>query len=498
MGKGKAEMSMKRTHFVLQLVGVLAALAWLLAAPVAGADSKGKTKVKAAFENTGVQPAAEGKVAFKAKPGQSELEFEFEDLDPTKTYTLSCDGTTWATFQAGAAELHFASSPKPGEPMLPRDPRGASFALNDASQDVLTVVLSGPGEPAGIQASDKGSLDDAGLPPGASTKTSFVRKRKGDKVWNVSGKKLPAGSYKLMVDGEDEAEFEIEKEGGKFKLRFADPQKPGKDLPLDFDPRDGLVELEGPSGVMASSDGSPSIDGLDACDESEVEVPLAAIGGVGQGKSELKVDDDCDKSFEVEIEEVPEGAYDVYVDGVLRGTLQAAFNAAKGEVEGEIEWETDPDDPGELLLDFDPEGALVEVKQGNTVFFSGIQTPPLPGAPGGGLCTESETQVALVSTGAIAGAKGKADLDVDDDCDEDFEVEIEDVPEGAYDVYVGGVLRGTIQAVFQPANGEVEGELEWDSDPDDPGELLLNFDPRGQLIEIRDGGTVILERTFPS
>jgi hypothetical protein len=149
MGKGKAEMSMKRTHFVLQLVGVLAALAWLLAAPVAGADSKGKTKVKAAFENTGVQPAAEGEVAFKAKPGQSELEFEFEDLDPTKTYTLSCDGTTWATFQAGAVELHFASSPSPGEPMLPRDPRGASFALNDASQDVLTVVLSGPGEHPG-------------------------------------------------------------------------------------------------------------------------------------------------------------------------------------------------------------------------------------------------------------------------------------------------------------------------------------------------------------
>jgi hypothetical protein len=301
-----------------------------------------------------------------------------------------------------------------------------------------------------------------------------------------------------MVDGEDEAEFEIEKEGGKFKLRFADPQKPGKDQPLDFDPRDAVVELEGPGGLMASSDGSPSIDGLDACDESEVEVPLAAIGGVGQGKSELKVDDDCDKSFEVEIEEVPEGAYDVYVDGVLRGTLQAAFDAAKGEVEGEIEWETDPDDPGELLLDFDPEGALVEVKQGVTVFFSGVHTPPLPGAPGGGVCTESETQLALVSTGAIAGAKGKADLDVDDDCDEEFEVEIEDVPEGAYDVYVGGALRGTIQAVFNPATGEVKGELEWDSDPDDAGELLLDFDPRGQLIEVFDGGTTILERTFPS
>jgi hypothetical protein len=225
----------------------------------------------------------------------------------------------------------------------------------------LTIVLSGPGEPAGTRASDKGSLDDDGLPPGASAKTSFVRKSKGDKIWGVSGQKLPAGTYNLMVDGEDEVEFEIEIEGGKFKLRFSDPQKSGKDLPLDFDPRDALVKLEGPAGLMASSDGSPSIDGLDACAESEVEVPLAAIGGVGQGKSELKVDHDCDKSFEVEIEEVVAGAYDVYVDGILRGTIQAAFNAVKGHVEGHLEWETSPDDPGELLLDFDPRGQLIEM-----------------------------------------------------------------------------------------------------------------------------------------
>jgi hypothetical protein len=491
-------MAIHCKRFVRRFVGALGALAWILAAPAAGADADGKTKVKAAFENTGVQPAAEGKIEFKAKPGQSELELEFEDLDPTKTYTLSCDGTTWATFQAGEAELHFASSPSPGEPMLPVDPRGASFALSDGTQDILTVVLSGPGEPAGTKASDKGSLDDDGLPPGASTKTSFANNGKGKKVWAVSGGKLPAGPYKLMVDGEDEAEFEIEKQGGKFKLRFADPQKGRKDLPLDFDPRDSLVELEGPGGLMASSDGSPSISGLDACTESEVEAPLAAVGGVGEGKSELKIDHDCDKSFEVEIEDIPEGVYEVFVDGVLRGTIVAAFNAARGRVEGEREWETDPDDPGELLLNFDPEGALVEVRQGATVFFSGVQTPPLPGAPGGGPCTESETQVALVSTGAIAGAKGKADLDVDDDCDESFEVEIEDVPERTYSVHVGGIPRGTIDAVFNPAKGEVEGQVEWDTDPDDPGELLLDFDPRGQLIEVFDGGTKILERTFPS
>ena len=46
--------------------------------------------------------------------------------------------------------------------------------------------------------------------------------------------------------------------------------------------------------------------------------------------------------------------------------------------------------------------------------------------------------------------------------------------------------------------GEVEGQIEFDSDPDEPGEMLLDFDPSGQLTEILDaGGDTILERDFP-
>ena len=67
---------------------------------------------------------------------------------------------------------------------------------------------------------------------------------------------------------------------------------------------------------------------------------------------------------------------------------------------------------------------------------------------------------------------------------------------GDYDIRVGGVHRGT----FTTANvgGEVEGQIEFDSDPDEPGELLLDFDPSGQLTEILDArGDTILERDFP-
>jgi len=489
---------MKSASSFRRFTMLAAALAWVLAASPAqaGSKSKSESKAKASFENTGVQPAAEGKIEFEGKPNASKLEIEFERLDPGPTYSLSCDGVVWASFRTdseGEAELRFESKPgQPGAPMLPADPRGAHFALNDGAADVLTVTLNGPGEPADSQVKEKGDLPPGSLPAGVRTSTSFRRDKKGATRYEVKAQKLPAGTYSFLVNGVEEASVVVPKDGGKLKLRFADPQKRGKEMPLDFDPRGSIVELSHSSGALASGGGSPSIDGLDACVESEVEVPLARLAGVGKAESEFRVDDDCDKRFKVKVENVLEGAYDVYVDGILRGTMLAAFSASEGEVHGEIKWKTDPDDPGELLLDFDPEGALIEVKQGDTVLFSGFQTPAVPGAPGG-ICTETRTEVGFLNTGARPGAKGKARFEIEDDCETEFDVEIENLAQGSYDLVVGGVLRGSI--VVGPFG---EGDLDFETDSDDPDKLPLDFDPRGMLIEVFDGGTKILERLFPS
>jgi hypothetical protein len=45
-------------------------------------------------------------------------------------------------------------------------------------------------------------------------------------------------------------------------------------------------------------------------------------------------------------------------------------------------------------------------------------------------------------------------------------------------------------------DGSIEGELEF-RNPVEPGKILLDFDPRGQAIEVLDGSTVILEMSFP-
>jgi hypothetical protein len=74
-------------------------------------------------------------------------------------------------------------------------------------------------------------------------------------------------------------------------------------------------------------------------------------------------------------------------------------------------------------------------------------------------------------------------------------VEIEDVPVGIYDLKVGGTSVGDIHAVMDQ-DGTVRGEAEF-RDPVEPGKILLDFDPRGQSIEVLEGATVILDVTFP-
>jgi hypothetical protein len=235
---------------------------------------------------------------------------------------------------------------------------------------------------------------------------------------------------------------------------------------------------------------APSVN---SCTASESEEAITSTGADpdGSASARLRLRDDCERDFRVEIEDVPVGAYELYVGGVLRGAIMVIDNGVS--VQGELEFDTDEDDPGELLLDFDPAGQAIEVRQGATVFFSSSFTGG--GGGGGSSCTPQDTEVPLLNNGPDGDAKGKARYRLEGDCDDDFRVEIEDLPLGTYDLRVGGVVQGTITVAL--VAGEPEGEIEFDNEPDEPGEVLLTFDPRGQLVEIVQGGVVFLDRVFP-
>ena len=119
------------------------------------------------------------------------------------------------------------------------------------------------------------------------------------------------------------------------------------------------------------------------------------------------------------------------------------------------------------------------------------------GKHGAGDCVEEgaliEIQVDLVNTGVIATASGDAEWEMSSHRIE-FEVEIESVPSGSYSLLVGGELVGEIETFEM--HGEVSGHIRF-RDPEMFGTELLDFDPRGQTIDVTQDGTAILTVSFP-
>lgn len=157
-----------------------------------------------------------------------------------------------------------------------------------------------------------------------------------------------------------------------------------------------------------------------------------------------------------------------------------------GKTSRTLEFTSDDDDPDELPLTFDPVGKTLTVPQGTTKFFEGEFSPTTGdgnGTPGPE--PESELEEFMTSTGLDADAKARARYRVTDKVLHRFDVEIEDVPVGNYSLIVAGTSRGTIRVASTPEG--IEGEIEFDSKVE-PGSRPLNFDPRGQLIEITGAG----------
>jgi len=105
-----------------------------------------------------------------------------------------------------------------------------------------------------------------------------------------------------------------------------------------------------------------------------------------------------------------------------------------------------------------------------------------------------EIEVDLVNTAVLPDAKGEAEWKMNSSRVE-FSVEIEDIPAGSYTLKVGGIVEGAIDA-FEMHAGEVYGHIRF-RDPGSYGREHLDFEPRGQKIEVFQGDNVILEVNFP-
>ena len=239
------------------------------------------------------------------------------------------------------------------------------------------------------------------------------------------------------------------------------------------------------------SDDTPPNVGLT---EQRIALVPARAGINGSGHADFEERPDRTE-FSVEVEDLPDGNYRILVGGVDRGELVVTMSIGETEFRSPVEI-------GKVLLTFDPRGQEVEVHDAQgAVLTSGdgvIDGGGDGGGGGGGSGIDFGTvpiEVELSNTGVYSLASGDAKLEPREDRT-DFSVEIEDVPVGSYGLRIGGTVVGTIE-VMQLQDGSIEGEIEF-RDPVEPGKVLLDFDPRGQQIDVLEGDTVVLQTLFPS
>lgn len=228
--------------------------------------------------------------------------------------------------------------------------------------------------------------------------------------------------------------------------------------------------------------------------EFEIDLYPVVMGSPAKGEAEFE-QDAHETEFKVKVDHMLDGNYRIFVGGEDRGEL-VVF-----EGEGKTEFAS-PADDDEILLTFDPRGQLIEIydDQGGLVLASDGEMM----GPGDdddddddhGMLDygDHDIEVEMLNTGVYPGGKAEAEFESDSD-DAEFKVEIDDVPAGNYPLHVGGEYVGTISAYGD--DHDAEGQLEF-SDPVEPDSLLLDFDPRGQTVEILEDGTVIFEVLFPT
>jgi len=197
-------------------------------------------------------------------------------------------------------------------------------------------------------------------------------------------------------------------------------------------------------------------------------------------------------------------------DPGVADTVVATFNSDQ-RGRATLQFRTVPRGPRDLPLGFDPRGKTVVISVGADdrleVEVPGDDTPPGGGTPPpgggtpppgggtpppgggtpppGGTCTAVDTGDVFLVPQAGAGT-AKARFRRDASCNRDFRVEADNVALGTYDVCVGGMAFGSFNVVD---NGvEIAGELELDTQPDQPGEQPFPAalpDPLGQALEVR-------------
>ncbi|MFC1688688.1 hypothetical protein ACFL07_03395 [Pseudomonadota bacterium] len=227
----------------------------------------------------------------------------------------------------------------------------------------------------------------------------------------------------------------------------------------------------------------------------DVDLEPAREGITGKGKA--KFWERVDRSdFHVSAEDIDDGKYSILVCTKPVGSLTVVSG------EGSTQFRS-PETDGTENLYFKPRDCPIEIHDGlGAVLTSGedVLAPKNNGKQGGGNGNngngKKEIEVDLDNLGFYPDAEGEASY-LEKNNSVEFEVEIKGVPAGTYTLDVMGQYKGDI--IVAPDDDDddtLKGKIRF-SNPQKDERELLNFDPRGQLVEVYEDSDRLFELFFP-
>lgn len=351
---------------------------------------------------------------------------------------------------------------------------------------------------------------EAAAPSGSRLKAGIERTSTGKIKFTLEGSDFPAGVYNVVVDGTLIGSLTMVASGDEPEGAQQWETNPNDEdeLPLTIDIiGKPIVVTAGGTAFFSGTVPTPPTSGVVITPPRMVPGVLtkgAAAPSGSSGVVEIYFTTAGIKEMEVEIENVVPGIYEVLIGDVVRGSLTAL--AGDGGVKGELYFDVSPDaSQGDLPLDFLAAGEPVVVRQGGSIFFTGI-VPTAPPGVGDGVEDNDDngeddgggTPVEFVlarSAAAPSGSEAEIQIQFGPAGATSLEIEVEDASAGAYDLIIDGTPRGFVE-VTASVDG-TKGKLRFETTPDNATELPLDFIAPGKSISLSQGTTVFFSGIIP-
>ncbi len=328
---------------------------------------------------SGAPGDADGKVRFRDDGSRTSVRAELEDV-PVGDYDfyvndiLRATVTVVSTASGTEGEVQFRNPLDPGKPLLDFDPRGQVVEWRSDGDVVLSRLM--PTEQVNESEDDsfqsqkiKKKLDVIGTSNSSGTIQFKSKRNKADFRLRFKGL-VPNRVYTVTADDVELGTVKARR-NGKGRLDMSTRPR-GKKINLPVDPARAVIEVWDDDVVILSTtlDGIPLGAGFASSgDRIEVDMDSSGADVDAHGEAELRLRRRGRIDFQVEIEDIDIGTYDMRVDGVVVATIDVTTQFSGG-TEGEVEFSTDNSESNKLLLDFEPAGAFIEIVQSGTVYLS--------------------------------------------------------------------------------------------------------------------------------